>query len=581
MKGGSVCSNSTIFNPTDGTKFQAYTYSGASIVGMDCGFFIQVNTLPTIPTPTPVTSPSDGKPRKDIFVNISGSGEEAKATEFTVQDDMFIGFSAHSRVSTYRDASDNKIDAVLRRNKNEGNPIAVIDGVVGAGNYQIIIFDSDGKEEYLERGHTYNKNNKKEPKDAEGPASAPEPVVETPVAPESANVKHDFYELAAVVGTDKVGSVDVLKMKKIRIDPITRNDGMMFGTEDPVINKDNFSKIVCEQMKTTLKESDVSTQFNKSVGDVDLENSEIELDAKRHESSWESFSDLKGRFIISEEVYKKSWNAFKALYDPKYFQQEGPLKILNDNIDLKFNTNMNTLKEKLPEDKAQFDNTKKIKEIFNNKEFTQVLKDKLNEPNSNLAIEEKYRPQQELKYEQEKLYKLVYSINEVMKKSKAKLDEYSKNYKVEMRNTYGQEQEPVLVSNILSRAFKPHEVLVKLNPNFPKEILANYTNNMNIGLSKLKHNSGRNVLNTSTEMGVGRKRFGKSIRDLKNTAVSGITKNRGIVKRMTTDQGIASGIRNMFTPKKTSLGGKRKTRKIKARKTRKNVQRKRRQSKKH
>ena len=49
MKGGSVCSNNTI-KATDGTEFQAYTYSGASIMGMDCGFFIQVNEIRDVKT---------------------------------------------------------------------------------------------------------------------------------------------------------------------------------------------------------------------------------------------------------------------------------------------------------------------------------------------------------------------------------------------------------------------------------------------------------------------------------------------------------------------------------------------------
>ena len=132
MKGGSVCSNSTIEADNGQTKFQAYTYSAASVAGMDCGFFIQVNKLPDS---KPVTSPSDGKPRNDIFVNISGSGKEAKATEFNVQD-MFIGGSAASEVSSYRDAIDSKIDAVLQRNKDQGNPIEVIDKVLkGKENY--------------------------------------------------------------------------------------------------------------------------------------------------------------------------------------------------------------------------------------------------------------------------------------------------------------------------------------------------------------------------------------------------------------------------------------------------------------
>ena len=548
MKGGSVCSNSTIEADNGKTKFQAYTYSAASVAGMDCGFFIQVNKLPGS---KPVTSPSDGKPRNDIFVNISGSGKEAKATDFNVQD-MFIGGSAASEVSSYRDASDNKIDSVLQGKIAIGGPIEVIDKVLeGKENYQIIIFDSDGNKEYLERGHPYNENNKKEPKNEEEPASAPEPVDETPEAPESAPVERKYYHLTALVGTDKVGSVDVLKLKKDEVNLAPAGESPQFTPEDPVINKDNFSKIVCEQMKSTLKGSPaVEKQFNISESLVKAENMETDVNREREEAS--------------EANLEKAMGELKGLI--------GELETKDKYLGIS---------ENFRDFAGSIDHYKSLKGIGKYNVLGSM------EPGMANAINKKYGvPDEELQYgmDDEKRYNFYLAVSNNLKKLVNLLNHVAKpitkseggELEIEMNRII----EGDTMNSKYNRPYKmdyftfhkkiiPYEFTASKIPVFKQS--SNYTGVRDyLGQKSRKFSSS--VRKRYNNMNIGNSTR-KLYKGTTNALSSGLKSFEGAVKNSP-----------LFRSKKTEpdqMGGKRKTRKIKARKTRRNVQRKRRQSKKH
>tara|TARA_B100001173_G_C16011229_1_gene557785 strand:- start:20 stop:1678 length:1659 start_codon:yes stop_codon:yes gene_type:complete len=552
MKGGSVCSNSTIEADNGQTKFQAYTYSAASVAGMDCGFFIQVNKLPDS---KPVTSPSDGKPRNDIFVNISGSGKEAKATEFNVQD-MFIGGSAASEVSSYRDAIDSKIDAVLQRNKDQGNPIEVIDKVLkGKENYQIIIFDSDGNEaHYLERGHTYDENNKKEPKKAEEPAGVPEPVVETP---ESAPVGHKFYNLTALVGTDKEGSIDVLKLKNDQVGIEITGMSPQFADDDPIINKDNFSKILCDKLKTKLlnEESPVKNQFNLSAKELKQEQEDVTTIASRESSGADLIRKTTGQVTSNIESLNEKYSQKKLS------------NLKNQDLDDTIN-NYNVL----------------LNDIEQYKELKQEGYNTINEPLTGLeqslktGIFSKICGQGCTSLDKNQLYNFLLTIknnllqlNKIFNKIVEAVD--TQHILVQKTSNY--------ISNLTgynkSQSIDSKEVQLA-STSIPRELVQYYftaryfkINTKSLESSKT-HKEKREISKRKWD---GRSAaFNSAKKTLKRmTGYQGQNKPQGDEQVVDPDQ--------MDARMAPLSGGKRKTRKIKARKTRRNVQKKRRQSKKH
>lgn len=556
MKGGAE--NTDLEFSYDGKKIIPYQWGddrmGTSLFpfGRGYGFFIRVRKD---------DNDKDDK-RFDFFVDVSGSKDNVHIVKIEKQSGTADTDPAiDDAISKFTDA------------ENKSNPVETIQHLLPAGkDFYVFRFEDLTKQT---GDPSLSLPFKSKSNTAPLETQAPAPVVETPEAPVAEVVEPVIKQITQLVSTENEEGVNVLKsIGPVKITDV--NDGKIVddaknnGSER--LHRNNIQNVLCKKISEGLNnDPDLSKEFNKTEADADLEKSENVLAKKKDESAWESFADLKKRFETTQDKYTNSWNTFKNLYDEKYFQQEGPLKILNDNIGINFNTNMNTLKIQLPQDKTQFDSSSLMANITNNPEFTDELKTELNKPISSKekAIQKQYQAQQELKYEQEKLYKLVYAINEVMKKSKVKLDEYNNNYTVVMKNTYGTVQEPVLVSKILKREIHPQDVLKKLNPNFPKEILMNYKSNMNISLSKLTHNSGRDSKNTLTEMSVARKRLGKSIRNLTNTDFSGISSS------------IKNTMKNIQNRTSATTGGKRKTRKNKARKTRRKVQRKRRQSKKH
>jgi len=359
MKGGSVCSNSTIQtigDESDSTKFQAYTYSATSVSGMDCGFFIEVSTLPGSKT---VPEPSDGKPRNDIFVNITGSGIEAKATEFNVQDMMFAG-SAASEVSNYRDANDKKIDSVLQGKIDKGGPIEAIDAVLGKENYKIIIFDVSGNKEYVKRGQSFDENNFLLP-GLSSPTQAPQaPTTEKEDAAlptvESENSQHNFYELTALVGTDKEGSIDVLKFHGVgmRVKPsgeVTENT----IKNGEILNKDSLTRVLCVPIQTVLQTRDeTKEQFNRSDADIKNKKDELAVESSKMEYINKNISD-------EINIYFKNNKSLQEIKEKKLDDEK--LKSLGVQISIINYISLNEILGKYydaSDDKALLEEIKKI-----------------------------------------------------------------------------------------------------------------------------------------------------------------------------------------------------------------------------
>ena len=309
MKGGSVCSNSTIVADNDRTQFQAYTYSATSIMGMDCGFFIQINRLPDIER-----NPGEGNivqmllqshlTRNDVFVNITGSGATAKATNFNLQD-MSIGGSAAEEVKDYRDREGKKLDEVLqdkiRDGTFEGGPIEVCDEVLGKNNYQIIIFDSDAREGYVKRPQKYDKDNKEDNSTSESiqqkQTEAQSPTDESESTTWITSSDEEFI-IQQKIKTDNINGVEVLKL--VSVSDINGKLPEEEGNE--ILNKDNISKVLCNKIAEKLNNNkDTKKTFQMSDSEVIALQNDFKTKKEREQASYENLNTVKRKLLEAIE----------------------------------------------------------------------------------------------------------------------------------------------------------------------------------------------------------------------------------------------------------------------------------------
>lgn len=554
MKGGSVCSNSTIQtigDESDSTKFQAYTYSATSVSGMDCGFFIEVSTLPGSKT---VPEPSDGKPRNDIFVNITGSGIEAKATEFNVQDMMFAG-SAASEVSNYRDANDKKIDSVLQGKIDEGGPIEAIDAVLGKENYKIIIFDVSGNKEYVKRGQSFDENNFLLP-GLSSPTQAPKaPTTEKEDAAlptvEPENSEHQFYELSALVGTDKEGSIDVLKFHgPVKMNAAPQQNTSQINLDDgEILNKDSLARVLCRPILEKLGTNEKTKEmFNLSSSLLQAAQNDFKTKTEREQASADNLNKAKGELLAAISKLKK-------LNIAGIDNLEDVNKSIDRYIEL----------EKFIEQDT-------IPQTFNGHILSKAILSKYESPDG-LDRQKLYNLCKAITSNINGLLGYLSSISSIIEEDgDVEIIEniISKDGHKRNVNTQKRTEKQQFMNNVSKYLFSAKKI-----PLLTGDVT--YTSSFNSAkqtarstMSGLRRGVDTSVQGIGEGVGKAKNSFSKRVGKASNSIGSFF---KGLSKKNQTE--------GPEGPEEPTVGGKRKTRKNKARKTRRKVQRKRRQSKKH
>jgi hypothetical protein len=505
---------------SDGLTYQTYPYPGFGFIGNSCGLYIQKAT------------PATDSPKKQIWFDIPSpeKGKDALVTKIAIEDrnslseDILKVFDDY--ISTY---------------KNDKTPSEVLTELVGT-DFKVL----------NKKGTEYRKV------DTAPAAVEPEPVDETPETPESAPVERgQFYELTAIVGTDKVGSVDVLKLKKNEISIAPTQEKPKFTNDDPVINKDNFSKILCDKLKTTLKEYPaVGKQFNISESLVIAENMETDVNREREEAS--------------EANLEKAMNELKDLI------------IQLDTLDTKFK-----ISENFRDFAGSIDHYKSLKDIGKYNTLGKM------EPGMAMAINKKYGTSTEAGgMDREQRYNFYLAVSNNLKKLVNVLKHIAKpitkslggELEIEMNSIIKDDRRNEKYNRTYPLDYRqfhnkiiPYEFTASKIPVFKES--SSYTGVYNdIGQKSKKFSSS--VRKSYNNMNIGNATR-KLYQGTGNAMSSGLKRLEGAVKNSRFFKSKKTEPDQMDARMAPLSGGKRKTRKIKARKTRRKVQKKRRQSKKH
>ena len=564
MKGGGLCPDLS-FNH-QGTTFTPYRWGSdgetnmgfAMLVGTGgCGFFIEVGT------------PAEGEtPRNDYFIDLEKvEGQDPNEKK---------------KLKITKVAEQNSISKTIQKISSEQNeklivetedPIETLKTVLG-GDYKfnVLAYDeSNGVLKYASFGQP------------EPVTEAPAPVVKTPEAPVVEAPKASVVkEITQLVSTENEKGVNVLKsighvvIKDVNPERVKEERNK--GSER--LHRSNIQNVLCKKISEGLNnDPDLTKEFNKTEADADLEITQNELKVQKQEAGWNSFSGLKTRFNKNLNEYNKNWGNFKNIFgmtDSTLTAENGitgPFQEMYKNLN-NFETNMNQeFYDHLPNSKEEFENVAFDERMTTNAEFDEVLVKELQNPTS---------------LNTDKIYNLVFAINKILIDINKKLIKYTKNYTLVNEAGIGRTSEKKLkpkMMGMLRNSIDQNAIAKDLNPNFPQLILKTYNSSGEIARSKLYNDSEDMQKTLKKQFALGRKNFGKSVR---STSLSDITKNRGILKGISSSMNSAlqkgqQMAKTMKIHRQTpgTTGGKRKTRKNKARKTRRKVQRKRRQSKKH
>ena len=198
-----------------------------------------------------------------------------------------------------------KIDAELQDKIRDGtftgSPIEVCDSVLGENNYQIIIFDSDGKKDYVTRRTIYGPDNKflKMADTAKLIDEEATKIASTEV--NTNELKHKIYTIKTEVATDIEGGVGVLKL----IDGPTINEELKNEEETKgkllngeILNKDQLSKVLCNKISNELsKESEIKEQFELSSSLLQAAKNDFKTKTEREQASSENLNKAKSDLL--------------------------------------------------------------------------------------------------------------------------------------------------------------------------------------------------------------------------------------------------------------------------------------------
>lgn len=497
----------------DGKTYQTYPYPGFGFVGNSCGLYIQKAT------------PATTEAKKQLWFDIPPpeEGKEPIVTKIVIEDR-----------SSLSEDSLKLFDDYISKYTNDKTPNEILEILNISKDFKVL----------NKKGTEYRKIEEAAPAQA-----APAPVVEAPkessTQPDIPKTEHKHIDVVAQLVTDKEGSVDILRLKKLEVNDDKSADMMGEQEEElknmEIINKDNFGQKFCNQIVEEIKNSNVKDEFNKSAADVKMAQEDIETIKNREKGGKDLIWKTSNQVLSNIEIFIKQ-------YDSKQ------LKTLQNNL--------------LNETKNNYEQLRDNINIYkdNNFDYNNIQESLSSLPNDlKTGIIQKICGDGCVSLDKNQFYNFLISVKnnllgliEIINKINKALDQQhilvQKNTSV-LRN---------LVSS--NKSIETKEVAIA-ETSIPKELNRYYftaryfkvnTKSLETSMTHKERKESRDKLKSSI---INRgKSVGKSFMSLFPT------------RKSQPDPNAAAP---------TTTGGKRKTRKNKARKTRRKVQRKRRQSKKH
>jgi len=537
MKGGELC-KTTIDLPSV-PKFETYRWGGNFMFG-SCGFFVQMTSNEEI--------------NRDIFITVDESGNATKV------ETQGSALNEEKKSTSY----DDKIKIA-----GTTGGLKVILEKLG---YPRIIGQEgkDGAENVVVEKGGYHFDEPAGASTTEKEDAAADTTVE------SENSEHQFYELSALVGTDKEGSIDVLKFHgPVKMNAAPQQNTSQINLDDgEILNKESLARVLCRPILEKLGTAkETKEMFNLSDNSRKLKEMKIEeksivenrgtkhLQAKKDalKASLDGLLEHKKRITTFTKSESKNKFGFERLEDSQFQDSIKNYETIKTNLE-----NSTPVLQDLPDPLPV-----QIYKMINGGDAPIVLYENKNVP----------------KLEGDALYKFCDAIQRKVDGLNNVLNKVH-HFKQDVEGNF-------MVAENVTLAFDTKTLPLSESVLNEKERKKYYFNASSLkGFGKI---SDLSVKERASDLARNTSILGRKLRQgVENTSIQGIGK--GIGKAASKGVGKAKGFMSYFTNTKKKLdgpapaaaaveaptvGGKRKTRKNKARKTRRKVQRKRRQSKKH
>jgi hypothetical protein len=528
----------------DSKTYQTYIFPGFGLI-RSCGLHIQYG------------NEIKDSPKKHFWFDIPSpeKGEKPKVTKIVIEDRSSLSAELLKGFDDY-----------ISKYTNDQTPREVLTGLNMGTDFKVL--NKEGSEyrkveSALPQASTTTEN---------------EDAADTSV--ESENSKHQFYKLSALVGTDKEGSIDVLKFHgPVEMNAVPLQNMSQIDLDDSkILNKDSLARVLCRPILEKLGTAEETKEmFNLS------DNSRKLKEMKKKQADEDNTRGTK-HLQAKKDALKASLDALlgKKEKEEKEGHKERITHFTKKNSDNKFGF-------ELLEDKRLQDSITNYETIKTNLEESNPVLQDLPDDLSLKIYEKLNGSDKPMVLEGDTLYKFydaiqrkVDGLNNVLKKV----------------NHFKQDEEGTMVVEQSLNFNTPTKTLPLsdsvLNEKERKKYYFNASSLEGFGkISDLSVKERASDLARNTS--ILRRKFRQGV---ENTSIQGIGKAAS--KAASKGVGKAKGFMSYFSstkkkldgsaevpaegtaaPANTTGGGKRKTRKNKARKTRRKVQRKRRQSKKH
>jgi len=524
----------------DNKKYQTYPYPGFGFVGNSCGLYVQKAT------------PATDSPKKQLWFDIPSpeEGKDAIVTKIVIEDRNSLSAELLKGFDDY-----------ISKYTNDKTPRKVLTGLNMGTDFKVL----------NKAGSEYRKVESALPQ-APSPTEKEDAAADTTV--ESENSQHNFYELTALVGTDKEGSIDVLKFHGVgmRVKPsgeVTENT----IKNGEILNKDSLTRVLCVPIQTVLQTRDeTKEQFNRS--DADIKNEKDELAVKSSKMEY-----INNNISNEINIYFKNNKSLQEIKDNKLDDEK--LKSLGVQISITNYIDLQKILEKYhdaSDDKVQLEEIKNIEKVSFDVPFMKGMYSGENALDKNKLF-------RFLKSSNENMSGMIKILNTIVGMDQnATTGQYMVKYTGKKMIVTGDKEMSVPFYEFaekLAPFLFDHTSIKKMgqqadvNMSIRGQQASNFVKKVarSVGLDKVSNKTKKIYKDSSSKLGKDR----GIVKGITSSFNTGLKNSEGFLERLGVKKPNAAATEEV--PSK--VGGKRKTRKNKARKTRRKVQRKRRQSKKH